>query len=58
MLINVRYRTIVKRPYIHRTPVVTSSTLDTMASLDKVKLHLLMKCENLQKVGGAWPVWV
>ncbi|KAI5117576.1 hypothetical protein M0805_005638 [Coniferiporia weirii] len=40
------------KPYIHRTPLATSQTLDNMASYDGVKLKLFMKCENLQKVGA------
>lgn len=41
------------KTYIHRTPVVTSITADEIASssLD-ISLHLAMKCENLQKIGG------
>ncbi|KAF8579329.1 serine racemase [Ramaria rubella] len=42
------------RPFIHQTPVVTSATADELASLDipEVSLRLVMKCENLQKVGA------
>jgi threonine dehydratase len=35
------------RPYSHRTPVLTCSSLDTM-----VGAQLFFKCENLQKVGA------
>lgn len=35
------------RPYIHRTPVLTSQTLDGIAGA-----KLLFKCENFQKIGA------
>src|SRR5580658_1164847 len=35
------------RPRIHRTPVLTSSSLDEIAGA-----HLYFKCENLQKTGS------
>ena len=35
------------KPFIHRTPVLTSTTLDTMSGHT-----LLIKCENFQKVGA------
>jgi threonine dehydratase len=35
------------RPYAHRTPIMTCSTLDALSSA-----HLFFKCENLQKVGA------
>ncbi|MCL5275062.1 MAG: pyridoxal-phosphate dependent enzyme [Chloroflexi bacterium] len=35
------------KPYIHRTPVLTSSALNTMCGAT-----LFFKCENLQKVGA------
>ncbi len=35
------------RPYIHRTPVLTSSYLDAMTGA-----HLFFKCENFQKAGA------
>ncbi len=35
------------RPYAHRTPVLTCSSLDDMAGAE-----LFFKCENLQKVGA------
>ena len=35
------------RPYIHRTPVLTSSRLD-----DAAGAKLFFKCENLQKIGA------
>src|SRR4051812_40777593 len=34
-------------PHIHRTPVLTSSTLDKMAGA-----QLFFKCENFQKIGA------
>jgi threonine dehydratase len=35
------------RPYIHRTPVMTSSRLDEASGA-----HLFFKCENFQKIGA------
>ncbi|MCI0474284.1 MAG: pyridoxal-phosphate dependent enzyme [Ignavibacteria bacterium] len=35
------------KPYIHRTPVITSSTLDSMFGA-----NLYFKCENFQKIGA------
>jgi threonine dehydratase len=35
------------RPYVHRTPVLTCSSLD-----EQVGAQVFMKCENLQKVGA------
>jgi len=35
------------RPYIHRTPVLTSSRLDAARGAS-----LFFKCENLQKIGA------
>ena len=35
------------KPYIHRTPVLTSASVDEMAGC-----HLFFKCENFQKVGA------
>jgi threonine dehydratase len=35
------------RPYIHRTPVLTSVSLD-----EKVEVQVYLKCENMQKVGA------
>ncbi len=35
------------KPLIHRTPVMTSNTLDRMSGA-----HLFFKCENFQKVGA------
>jgi threonine dehydratase len=42
------------KPFIHRTPAVTSATADNLASdeANGIILRLVMKCENLQKVGG------
>jgi len=40
------------KPFIHRTPAVTSATADEFASTDGLSLRLVMKCENLQKVGA------
>lgn len=44
------------KPYIHCTPIVTSTTADAIASssLNNVSLNLVMKCENLQKIGGTF----
>ncbi|MBX7125905.1 MAG: pyridoxal-phosphate dependent enzyme [Cyclobacteriaceae bacterium] len=35
------------RPYIHRTPVMTSASIDEIAGC-----HVYFKCENFQKVGA------
>ena len=35
------------QPYVHRTPVLTSKTLDAMTGA-----RLFLKCENLQKIGA------
>ena len=35
------------KPYIHRTPVMTSASIDEMTGC-----HLFFKCENFQKVGA------
>jgi threonine dehydratase len=35
------------RPYVHRTPVLTNSTIDQIAGC-----NLFFKCENFQKVGA------
>ncbi|KIY74167.1 serine racemase [Cylindrobasidium torrendii FP15055 ss-10] len=49
--------TLVK-PFVHRTPVLTSQTLDTIASTPqtngaaKPSIHLFFKCENQQKIGA------
>ncbi|KAI4861647.1 tryptophan synthase beta subunit-like PLP-dependent enzyme [Hypoxylon rubiginosum] len=49
------------RPFVHRTPVLTSSSLSALASTPtptqgegkaRPKLRLWFKCENLQKVGA------
>ncbi|GJJ14229.1 hypothetical protein Clacol_008491 [Clathrus columnatus] len=42
------------KPFIHRTPVVTSTTADELASSYDIDLsfRLVMKCENLQKIGA------
>jgi threonine dehydratase len=46
------------RPHIHRTPVLTSATLDRMASTPSrpsapaPRFRLLFKCENYQKIGA------
>lgn len=34
-------------PFVHRTPVLTSSSINEMFSL-----HLFLKCENFQKIGA------
>ncbi|MBC8125469.1 MAG: pyridoxal-phosphate dependent enzyme [Candidatus Kapabacteria bacterium] len=35
------------RPFIHRTPIITSHSLDEL-----IGAHLFFKCENVQKVGA------
>ncbi|KAK5658555.1 hypothetical protein OQA88_1948 [Cercophora sp. LCS_1] len=48
-------------PYIHRTPLLTNTTLNTLASAPrspgsaKPVLRLHFKCENLQRVGAFKP---
>ncbi|RPA98619.1 tryptophan synthase beta subunit-like PLP-dependent enzyme [Choiromyces venosus 120613-1] len=37
---------------IHRTPVLTSTTLSKLASPGDTNVNLLFKCENLQKIGA------
>jgi threonine dehydratase len=50
------HRTI--KPYIHRTPVLTSMTLDRIASTPSKpgapapRFRLFFKCENYQKIGA------
>jgi threonine dehydratase len=39
-------------PHVHRTPVLTSRTLDAWASEDGVPRQLFFKCENLQRIGA------
>lgn len=39
-------------PHIHRTPVLTSRTMDARASEDGVARQLFFKCENLQRIGA------
>lgn len=39
-------------PYIHRTPLLTSRTLNERASADGTPRELFFKCENLQRVGA------
>ncbi len=39
-------------PHVHRTPVLTSRTMDARASGDGVERHLFFKCENLQRIGA------
>ena len=34
-------------PYVHRTPILTSRTIDARA-----KARVYFKCENLQKIGA------
>lgn len=46
-LIEVQEAAIRIKPYAHRTPVLTCSSLDQM-----VKARLFFKCENFQKVGA------
>lgn len=48
------------KPYIHKTPVVTSQTLNKLASTPQAnqpsaaqpKINLYFKCENLQRIGA------
>ena len=35
------------KPYVHRTPVLTSAAIDEIAGC-----HVFFKCENLQKIGA------
>ena len=35
------------KPYAHRTPVITSATMDSVTGAS-----LFFKCENLQRVGA------
>ncbi len=39
-------------PHIHRTPVLTSRTMDERASADGVSRRVFFKCENLQRIGA------
>jgi threonine dehydratase/serine racemase len=39
-------------PHVHRTPVMTSRTMDALASEDGVPRRLFFKCENLQRIGA------
>lgn len=41
------------KPFIHRTPVLTSSTIDGFGSSGGTPVRVLFKCENFQKVGGS-----
>lgn len=49
------------KPYIHKTPVLTSKTLDRIASTPREsggaapKLRLFFKCENYQRIGAFKP---
>src|SRR5271170_8366547 len=48
----------IVKPHIHRTPVLTSATLDRLASTPSgpgapaPRFRLLFKCENYQKIGA------
>ena len=46
-LTDIRAAAMRIAPYVHRTPVATSRTLD-----DEVGASIFFKCENLQKVGA------
>ncbi len=46
-LLDIRRAAERIRPYAHRTPVMTCSSLD-----ERVGAQLFLKCENLQKVGA------
>lgn len=39
-------------PHVHRTPVLTSRTMDERASDDGIARTLFFKCENLQRIGA------
>ena len=52
MASNIPFKNILEAyarigPYVHQTPVLTSSTFNAMSGLD-----LVFKCENLQKTGA------
>ena len=38
--------------HVHETPVLTSRTMDELASRDGVARQLFFKCENLQRIGA------
>lgn len=38
-------------PYVHKTPLMTSETLNKIASNGTYSRNLFFKCENLQKAG-------
>ena len=38
--------------HVHQTPVLTSQTMDALASHDGVARQLFFKCENLQRIGA------
>ena len=38
--------------HVHQTPVLTSQTMDALASQDGVARQLFFKCENLQRIGA------
>ncbi|KAK7028844.1 hypothetical protein VNI00_014857 [Paramarasmius palmivorus] len=40
------------KPYIHLTPVLTSTSINDIASTPELPLNLFFKCENFQKVGA------
>lgn len=52
--VNAAYQLV--RPNVHRTPVLTSKTLDRIASTPsesaKPTIRLFFKCENYQKIGA------
>ena len=48
--INEAYNRI--RPYINKTPVLTSNTLNEIASENRNKTKIFFKCENFQKIGA------
>ena len=50
----IRNAALEIKDFIHKTPVLTSSTIDGFASETLgLNVKLLFKCENFQKVGGS-----
>ena len=47
MIDDIRRAALRIKPYAHRTPVITSATMDSMTGGS-----LFFKCENLQRVGA------
>jgi threonine dehydratase len=52
----IRRAAEIIKDYVHKTPVITSSTLDSFATDTLGRdTKLVFKCENFQKVGGQYP---